>query len=101
MSVSRFDQNKVLKSPQDVVLLAERLAKRSEVTQFDDESSFREFLDEILPKLTSSEGDELYDLLLETAESFRHILYHILVQQKFFRYVAPTTDVSFQPPNRA
>jgi hypothetical protein len=65
------------------------------------ESSFREFLDEILPKLASSEGEELYDLLLETAESFRHILYHILVQQKFFRYEAPTTDVSFKPPERA
>jgi hypothetical protein len=117
MSESRFDQNKVLRTPQDVVLLAERLAKRPEVRQFDEgdhkeapaladslsdlENSFREFLDEILPKLASSEGEELYDLLLETAENFRHILYHILEQQKFFRYVAPTTDVSFQPPKRA
>ncbi len=115
---SSFDRNKTLRTPQDVNRLAERLTRLSEVTQFDDgeehkeawaladslfdlESSFREFLDEILPKLASSEGEALYDLLLETAESFRHILYHILVQQKFFRYVAPTTDVSFKPPERA
>jgi oligoendopeptidase F len=114
MSISRFDQNKVLRSPQDVSRLAERLAKLSEVTRFDEgenkeasaladslsdlENSFREFLDEILPKLAASEGEDLYDLLLETAENFRHILYHILQQQKFFRYVAPATDVSWQPP---
>jgi len=115
---SSFDRNKTLRTPQDVNRLAERLARLSEVSQLDDgeahkeawaladslldlESSFREFLDEILPKLASSEGEELYDLLLETAESFRHILYHILVQQKFFRYVAPTNEVSFKPPERA
>lgn len=114
MNESRFDQNKVFRSPQDVARLAERLAKLPEVTRFDLgehkeapsladsfsdlEYSFREFSDEILPKLASSEGEELYDLLLETAESFRHILYHILEQQKFFRYVAPPTDVSWQPP---
>jgi hypothetical protein len=111
---SSFDLNKVLRTPQDVIRLAERLAARPEVTRFDDgehneaqaladslhdlESSFREFLEEILPKLASSEGEEVYDLLLDTAENFRHILYHILEQQKFFRYVAPTTDVSWQPP---
>ena len=114
MSVSRFDQNKVLRTSQDVTRLAERLAKLPEVARFDQgdhkeapaladslsdlENSFREFLDEILPKLAASEGEELYDLVLETAENFRHILYHILEQQKFFRYVAPTTDVSWQPP---
>src|SRR5579883_1330462 len=104
--MSTFDQNKILKSPQDVTRLAERLAKLPEVTRFDDgdhkeagaladslsdlENSFREFLDEILPKLAASEGEELYDQVLETAENFRHILYHILEQQKFFRYGAPT-----------
>src|SRR5215469_27326 len=104
MSASRFDQNKVLKNPQDVTRLAEQLAKLPEVTRFDEgdhkeawaladsfsdlEHSFREFLDEILPKLAATEGEQLYDQVLETAESFRHILYHILEQQKFFRYVA-------------
>jgi hypothetical protein len=94
--------------------LRRKVARLPEVTRFDQgdhketqaladsfsdlENSFREFLDEILPKLASSEGEELYDVLLETAENFRHILYHILEQQKFFRYVAPTTDVSWQPP---
>ena len=112
--MTRFEQNKVLKNVSDVSLLAERLAKRPEVTQFDEgdhleawaladslsdlEYSFQEFLTEILPKLASSEGDELYDQLLEAAESFRHILYHLLVQQKFFRYVGPTTDISYKPP---
>ncbi len=100
MTLSRFDRNRVLKTPRDVTRLAERLAQLSEVTRLDDgeehkeawaladslsdlESSFREFLEEILPKLASSEGEELYDLLLETAESFRHILYHILVHRNF------------------
>jgi len=112
--MSTFDQNKVLKSPEDVARLANALTRLPEVTRFDEgdhleasaladslsdlEHSFREFLDEILPKLAASEGEELYDQVLETAESFRHILYHILEQQKFFRYVAPTTDVSWQPP---
>lgn len=114
MSPSRFDQNKILKSPQDVTRLSARLAKLPEITRFDAgdhkeaqaladslsdlENSFREFLDEILPRLVASEGEDLYDQVLEAAESFRHILYHILEQQKFFRYIAPTTDVSWQPP---
>jgi hypothetical protein len=117
MTETGFDRNKVLKTPRDVLDLAERLAKLPEVAQFDQgshkeawaladslselESSFREFLEEILPNLVSSDGEKLYDLLLETAESFRHILYHMLVQQKFFRYVAPTDDVSFNPPGRS
>jgi len=112
--MSLLDKNKVLRSPEDVTRLAKRLAKLPEVTRFDEgdhkeapaladsfrdlESSFREFVDEILPKLARSEEEELYDLVLETAENFRHILYHILEQQKFFRYVAPTTDVSWRLP---
>jgi hypothetical protein len=113
-SMSPFERNKIIKAPEDVKKLAERLAKLPEVTRFDEgdhseagaladslsnlEGSFREFLDEILPKLATSEGEELYDQVLETAENFRHVLYHILEQQKFFRYVAPTADFSWQPP---
>ncbi len=114
---SQFDRNKVMISPREVTLLAERLSTCSEITRFDEgehreawaladsfvdlESSFRKFLDEILPKLVSSQGDDLYNCMLETAENFRHVLYHILVQQKFFRYVAPTLDTSWRPPKVA
>jgi len=109
-----LDRNKILRTHEDVVRLAERLAKCPEVTQFDSgehkeawaladsfgdlESSFREFLDERLPKLNSSEGEELSGLLFEIGEDLQHILYHILEHQKFYRYVTPTTDVSWRPP---
>jgi hypothetical protein len=117
MSVSRFDRNEVFRTPEDVTHLAERLAKCPVVTQFDEgehkeawaladsfsdlESSFREFLNETLPKLASSEGEELSGLLFELGVDLKHIIYHILEQQKFYRYITPTTDVSFQPPKRA
>jgi hypothetical protein len=61
--VSLLEWNKVIRTPEDVTRLAERLAKCPEVTRFDDgdheeaqfladsfgdlESSFREFLDEV------------------------------------------------------
>jgi hypothetical protein len=114
MNVSRFDRNTVLKTPLDVTRLAERLAQCPEVSQFDHgdhkeawaladslsdlESSFREFLDELLPRIVSSEGLDLHDNLLDTAESFRHILYHMIVQQKFFRYVVPPATAYLEPP---
>lgn len=107
-----LDRNKTLKTVGDTSRLAERLAKCPEVTQFDDanrkeaqfladsfgdlESSFREFLDENLPKLVSSEGDELSEQLFEVGENLRHILYHILEHQRFYRYLTP--DVAWEPP---
>lgn len=111
-----LDRNKTLRTTDDTSRLAERLAKCPEVTQFDDgnhkeaqfladsfgdlESSFREFLDEKLPKLVSSEGEELSGQLFEIGEDLRHILYHILEHQKFYSYLTP--DVAWQaPPNRA
>ena len=84
--------------------LAERLAQCKAVTRFDAdeeheawtlahafadlEESFRRFLEEQLPRLTSGQltGPEIYDLLLEIGEEFRHILYHIK-DPKFYQYL--------------
>lgn len=111
-----LNRNKTLRTSEETTRLAERLAKCSEVTQFDEgdykeaqfladsfgdlESSFREFLNEKLPKLVSCEGEELSGLLFEIGEDFRHIIYHILEHQKFYRYLTP--DVKWEtPPKRA
>jgi hypothetical protein len=113
MTTGKRTKDKILKSTKDVTQLAERLGQCPGVTRFDTvhhkeapaladslfdlEDAFREFLDDILPNLVSSRGEELCDLLLDTAENFRHVLYHIIVQQKFFRYVAPNLDLD--PPD--
>jgi hypothetical protein len=105
---NRFDRNRVFRSPEDVARLAQHLSRCREISQFDDgnhkeawaladsfsdlESSFREFLDEGLPKLALAEGEELVGLLFEVGVDFRHIIYHILEQQHFFRYIAPAKD---------
>jgi len=75
--------------------LAAKLAECAEVTKYDTitekqawtmahafvdlEESFRAFLDEQLPNLLNDDlkPDEVYDLLLEIGEEFRHIVYHI------------------------
>jgi hypothetical protein len=114
--MSRFGPNKIIATPQDVAHLANRLSRCSEVTRYDAgeykeawalagsfadlEGSFRALLDEQFPKL--AQGDlspsDTYDLLLDIGEEFRHILYHMLEQQKFYKYLVPEgTEVSGQP----
>jgi hypothetical protein len=114
--MSRFGPNKIIATPEDVAHLAERLSRCSEVTRYDAgehkeawalagsfadlEGSFRVLLDEQLPKLAQGNlpPSEMYDLLLDIGEEFRHILYHILEQQKFYRYLVPEdTEISGQP----
>ncbi len=113
--MSRFGPNKIIATPEDVARLAGRLSRCSEVTRYDAgehreawalagsfadlEGSFRALLDEQLPRL--AEGNlppsETYDLLLDIGEEFRHILYHILEQQKFYKYLVPEgTEISGQ-----
>lgn len=88
----------------NIKALADRLSRCSEVTRFDDagaketwiiaeslghlEESFRKFLDEQLPRLVGGEikESEMYDLLLDIGEEFRHILYHIN-EPRFYRYL--------------
>jgi hypothetical protein len=57
------------------------------------EESFGKFLEEQLPKLTDDHGErpEIYDLLLEIGEEFRHILYHIR-DPRFYRYLDAKHD---------
>jgi len=51
----------------------------------------RALLDERLPKLAQANlsPSETYALLLDIGEDFRHILYHIMKQQKFYEYIVP------------
>jgi hypothetical protein len=100
----------------DVAHLAERLSGCSEVTRYDAgehkeawalagsfsglAGSFRALLDEQLPKLAERNlpPSETYDLLLDIGEEFRHILYHILEQQRFFKYLVPEgSEISRRP----
>jgi hypothetical protein len=101
--------NKFITTPKGVAHLAERLSRCSEVTRYDAEkhkeawaladsfadleSSFRVLLDEEFPKLTQGilTPSDMYDLLLDIGEEFRHSLYHILDQQKFYKYLVPET----------
>jgi len=105
--VSPFTRNRVLKTADDVKRLAERLAQCPDVTRFDEgqhkeawaladsfadlEDSCRAFLDDQLPKLVDEnlKPEETCDVLLEIGEEFRHILYHIIEQQKSYKYLVP------------
>lgn len=94
----------MLEDPKRLSLLIDRLKNSADVTRFDEEGhdeagalalalqdleqSFREFLENQLPKLVDNRlGDgELTELLLDMGEEFRHILYH-LHDPKYFRYL--------------
>jgi len=113
--MSPFERNRIIKTAKDVKLLSERLAKRPEVSRFDDgehkeawdlavtfadlEWEFREFLDESLPKLAESEGEELSGLLIEIGVAFQHVLHHIIEHQKFYKYLVPEGTVVFEEPS--
>lgn len=118
--MSPFERNRVIKTVEDVKRLAELLSRCTEVTHFDEgqnkeawgladsfadlESSFRAFLDDQLPRLVHGnlQPSETHDLLLDIGEEFRHILYHILEQQKFYKYlVAEGTERLGQAPERS
>jgi hypothetical protein len=90
--------------PEKVKALAERLAQCPDIIKYDRgnereawvlaisfaelESSFKRFLHEQLPKLTDEQGEpsDVYDVLLDIGEEFRHIMYHIR-DPKFYRYL--------------
>lgn len=55
---------------------------------------------EDLPKLNEIEGKQLSELLFEIGFEFEHILYHILVQQKFYQYLGPTVSSSVRKQPR-
>ena len=105
--MSRFGKGKIIATPEDVTCLAKRLSRCPEVALYDAgehkeawaladsfadlEGSFRALLDERLPKLAQANlsPSETYALLLDIGEDFRHILYHIIKQQKFYEYIVP------------
>jgi hypothetical protein len=111
--MSRFGQDKVIATPQDVARLADLFSRCPEVTRFDTpetgeawaladsladlEGSFRDFLNEQLPKLaTVGMGPaEAYETLLDIGEEFRHILYHIIDHQRFYKYLVPDGTTVF------
>jgi hypothetical protein len=90
--------------PDNIKALAERLSECPDVTRYDGgdekeawvlaisfgelEGSFNKFLYEQLPKLTNNQAtpSELYEVLLDIGEEFRHIMYHIR-DPKFYRYL--------------
>jgi|SRR5919109_2558882 hypothetical protein len=100
--MTALERNRIIK---DMSQLAERLSKCPEVSRFDDtehnealsladtfadlEQEFREFLDEQLPKLVRSQGEELSGLLIEIGVAFQHIMHHIIEHQRFYRYLVP------------
>jgi hypothetical protein len=102
-----FERNTVIKAVEDVKRLAERLAQCPELARSgqdlkeeawgladslaDVEGSMRQILDVQLPKLMSENltPPETFDLLLDIGEDFRRILYHVLEQQSFYRYLVP------------
>lgn len=103
--MSPLTRNKILRSPEEVARLAERLSECIEVTRFntpehtearalaetfgDLESMFRDFLEDELPRLTQAQGRDLAGLLIEVGVDFQHILYHIIEHQKFYLYLVP------------
>jgi hypothetical protein len=116
-SMNPFPRNRVLKSVEDVKRLASRLAECPNVNRFDEgehneawaladtfadiESEFREFLDELLPKLAKAEGEELTGLLFEIGVGFQHVLHHIIENQKFYKYLVPEGTSVFEEPDKA
>lgn len=112
--MSLFEGNEILTSVDRVKRLAALLAKAPQVTRHDSHSheeaealadSFaemeklmREFLRSELPRLTETSlpPNEVFDVLLDIGEVFRRILYHMIEQQKFYRYLVPEENI---PPD--
>jgi hypothetical protein len=111
-----FERNKIIRTMEDMNRLAERLSKCPEVSRFNDgehkeawaladtfadiETEFRDFLDEYLPKLVRSEGEELSGLLFEIGVAFQHIMHHIIEHQKFYKYLVPEGTVVLEEPGK-
>lgn len=102
-----FEGNELFVTVNDVKRLAERLDRCPAVTRFDSgehreawaiadafaelEKLMRGVLGTQLPRITSgvlSEA-EVSDVLLDIGEEFRRILYHMLEEPHFFRYLVP------------
>jgi len=95
-------------TPDVAKILADRLSQIDSVSQFDApgerqsetivhsltdmEKSFREIVDNLLPRLINeSDSEKLEDTLLDIGEELRHILYHI-TDPKYFSYLVPDSS---------
>jgi len=102
-------KQRFLKDATAINSLAKRLSKCPQVKRYDKgkhneagtiayafsdlEESFYTFLENHLPKLAKGKltPTEIYDLLLEVGEEFRHILYHIN-DCRFYQYLDTNSD---------
>jgi len=91
-------------NPDNIKVLADNLSKCPEVTRYDTEKekeawvlalsfdeledSFNRFLYEHLPRLADTQAtpSEVYNILLDIGEEFRHIMYHIH-DPMFYKYL--------------
>ncbi len=105
--MSVFKGNEILTSVDRVKQLAALLAASPDVTRFNAgehqeawaladsfaelEKLMREFLASDLPRLAEGglPSNEVSDVLLDIGEVFRRILYHMIEQPKFYRYLLP------------
>jgi hypothetical protein len=100
---------RLLRDPNSINKLAQRLSQCPEVTRFDDgehreaasiahafsdlEESFEKFMGTYLPALLDQQASAsaIYDVLHETGEELRHVLYHIS-QPRFYEYLRTDDD---------
>ena len=105
-----MDRERLLGTPADVNMLADRLARSDKVNNLDTserkecgtlahcfndlEESFLVFLDVHLPKLMREDmqPDEIEDVLFDIGQELNHILYHIR-DPKYFRHILVERDI--------
>jgi hypothetical protein len=105
--MSVFKGNEILTSVERVKQLAALLAECPDVTRFDAgehkeawaladslaelEKLMREFLASDLPRLAGGglPSNEVSGALLDIGEVFRRVLYHMIEQPKYYRYLVP------------
>lgn len=98
-----------LGDPRSVTSLGLRLSNLSGIRKYDTgaysesqtlartfaelEESFRKYLDDQLPRLLDpdAEADELFELLIDIGENYRHIIYHIL-DPRFYKHLFPLRE---------
>jgi predicted short-subunit dehydrogenase-like oxidoreductase (DUF2520 family) len=99
----------LFQEPEEINRLAEIIAHSNDLSKFDKENeptawnlaytfselegTIRKILDQYLTKLNSDDLQpaEVYELLLEIGEEFRHILYH-LRDAPFYSYIFDSED---------
>lgn len=107
-----MSENRIIKNTKDINMLAEFLSKCDKVTRFDQEGkeecgalafslhvleiSFRNILDDHLPKLMDKETSvkDIGDIIFDIGEEIRQILLQIKIP-KSYRYLLETLDKDY------